>query len=138
MTIALILAVFIPLGFWAFDIVVKVLGSIPTDDTGADLCLFGISFNVTTLLQTITSHIARPSEEIGPSIPPYVALSSAALVASLILYVFCLILIAPQSRQYPPIIQKLRRNPRKALYITVVLGFLTVATEVALYIMCYN
>jgi|SRR5215213_3001802 len=135
MIVALTLGIFIPLAFWLFDTLVKVLGSISTDDIGADLCLFGVSFNVTTLLISSISSELRTGNGNENSVKQLVAIASLALMISLIFYVFSLLLIAPSRRKsYPNFIRSLRANPNKVT-ITVIIGFAMVLTQTIIYVL---
>lgn len=135
MLAALTLGIFIPLAFWLFDTLVKVLGSISTDDIGADLCLFGVSFNVTTLLISSISTGLGAGKGDENSVEHLVAIASLALVVSLIFYVFSLLLIAPSRRKsYPSFIRSLRANPYKVT-ITVTIGFAMILTQTIIYVL---
>jgi hypothetical protein len=115
---AIALAILIPLAFWAFEVLVKVLGEFPVDDIGADLCLFGVSFNGSTMLAAAVSARAYP------------AASGGIFVVSLLLYMFAMILVSPKNFPYP-LIQWLR--PWK-VGLTVSLGFAALFVEIILYI----
>jgi|GEM_PF-6187246 glucan phosphoethanolaminetransferase (alkaline phosphatase superfamily) len=131
MIFALILGILIPLLFWLFDTLIKVYGSIPVDDIGADLCLFAVSFNITTIF---ISSVSSSLGEIGEG---YATIAALALIVSLILYVFTLTIIAPGKRKkYPSLIQKLRINPNR-VFITVVIGFTIVFTQTMIYVLSF-
>jgi hypothetical protein len=127
---ALLAAAFVPLIFWLFDTLVKQLGSIPTDDVGADLCLVAVSFNSTTLLTALVSTATGSNQATRDGL---VGLTSASLGASLILYVFALILIAPPGPlPLPALLRWLKAKTWKTI-LAVVLGFLALSSEVGLY-----
>jgi succinate dehydrogenase hydrophobic anchor subunit len=111
-----------------------VLGSIPTDDIGADLCLFGVSFNTTTLLVSTVSSAFKVGLKNPELANKFVAIAVTALVISLILYVFSLILIAPSRRKsYPRFIQMLRKKSWRVKF-TVIIGFFALAIQIAIYV----
>ena len=124
-------AVFVPLSFWLFDTLVKLLGSISIDDVGADLCLFAISFNATTLLTALAESAANASSLARDQL---VAFTSIALVVSLLLYVTSVLVIAPPgSNTLPPPFPWIKSRPWKVAF-TVALGFVAVAVEVGVYV----
>ncbi|HEX8131065.1 MAG TPA: hypothetical protein VF527_18335 [Pyrinomonadaceae bacterium] len=129
MTVELTLAIIIPLAFWLFDILAKVLGALSTEDVGADLCLVGISFNATTLLTSLF-YSGSLTEADAKRLT---AIYSATLIVSLVLYIFSLILIAPTGRSYPALFQWLRGKSWKVA-LTVVLGFIALSVEVAIFV----
>jgi hypothetical protein len=130
MIIAVALAVFIPLGFWLFDVIVKLLGAFQTDDVGADLCLFGVSFSGSTLLAS-----AMSSQSARATAPLLSALTGGSLVISLIIYMFSMVLISPSPGLALPVGIRWLRNRSWRVAFTVFLGFFTVAVEIALYVL---
>ena len=131
LTISLIAAVFVPLSFWLFDTLVKLLGSVSIEDVGADLCLFSVSFNATTLLGALAQAAAqRPPaarEEIA-------ALASVALVTSLLLYVLSVLIIAPAGSQPLPKILMWLKSLSWKISLTVAFGFISTGVEVGVYV----
>lgn len=131
MIIALALGVFIPVLFWFFDFIIKLLGNISTDDIGADLCLFAISFNFSTLF---VSFVGTSLNIVSQG---YVAVALIALLISLIIYIFILLIITPRrSKKYPAVIQSLRNSSNKKT-ITVVIGFVTVFAQTIFYVLSF-
>jgi hypothetical protein len=127
MILAIALGIVIPLLFWLFDTLVKVYGSIPVDDIGADLCLFAISFNVTTMV----------GSSLGMGREGYATIAALALVVSLILYIFTLSIIAPRRRKkFPGVIQMFRNKPNR-ITITVIIGFTTVLVQTTIYVLSF-
>jgi hypothetical protein len=131
MILALTLGIVIPLLFWLFDTLVKVYGSISIDDIGADLCLFAISFNVTTIF------ISSVGSSLGAGREGYATVAALALIVSLIFYIFTLSIIAPGRRKkFPNIIRVLRNNPNKVA-ITVGIGFAIVLAQTTIYVLSF-
>jgi hypothetical protein len=130
MTVELSLAIVIPLAFWVFDILAKVLGALPTEDVGADLCLVGVSFNATTLLTSL--FYSGSLTEVDAK--RLTAIYSTTLILSLVLYVFSLILIAPSAgRSYPALFSWLRGKSWKVT-LTVILGFIALSAEIGIFV----
>jgi hypothetical protein len=78
-------AIAVPILFWMLDTLIKVLGSFSVEDVGCDLCLIGITFNATTLLNSRFSQVAL-----------------LALAASFVFYVFSLAVVSPSRRNTWP------------------------------------
>jgi hypothetical protein len=128
-----LLAVAIPLGFWLFDTILKVLGRIDYSDVGADLCLFCISFNTTTIFV----HALKSGNTVELEAQRLTAICVGVLVYSLIIYVFSLIVIAPKRRKYPRFFEWFR-NKSWSVTFTVALGFLSLFLEIAIYLSLYK
>lgn len=131
----LMLAFLIPVLFWMFDAIAKLLGSISIEDIGADLCLFGVSFNVTTLLISTTSTLLRSKDNTPDASDSIVVIALLALVVSLILYVFSLLLIAPTPQlSYPQWISRLIQRPQSwRVTLTIRIGIISSITQLAVY-----
>lgn len=135
MIVAITLAIFIPLAFWLFDFFIKVLGAFKTDDVGADLCLFGVSFNGSTLLTSAMSSSwagASASEDLTRCLS---ALTGGSFAVSLLLYVFSMILISPSRRRGFPAAINWLRGRSWVVPLTVFLGFITLVIEIGLYVL---
>lgn len=135
MIVALALAIFIPLAFWLLDVLIKVLGAFKTDDVGSDLCLFGVSFNGSTLLTSAMSSSwagASVSEDLTRFLS---ALTAGSLIVSLLMYVFSMILISPSRRRTFPRAISWLRSRSWVVSFTVFLGFITIAIEIGLYVL---
>ena len=138
MIVAVTLAILIPLAFWLLDVFVKVLGAFSTDDVGADLCLFGVSFNGSTLLTAAMSSRYAGAAAASDSAAFLSALTGASLILSMILYVFSMILISPsRPRTFPVAIAWLRARSWR-VSLTVFLGFITLAIEIGLYVLLWQ
>jgi succinate dehydrogenase hydrophobic anchor subunit len=131
--IALTLGIFIPLLFWVFDVLVKVLGSYEIDGVGADLCLLGISFNGSTLL---TSAMSTPGTAATAASAGYLsAVTGLSLAVSLLIYIFAMIVLAPdRGQKFPALFNWLRRR-RWKIILTIFLGFVTVGAEIGSYVL---
>jgi hypothetical protein len=125
----LTLAMAIPLGFWILDTFLKIFGQIDYDDVGADLCLFGISFNTTTIF----FHALKSGSPVELEAQRLTALCVGILLYSLIVYVFALIVIAPREKKYPPFFERFRNRPW-SVKLTVVIGFLSLFFEIVIYL----
>jgi hypothetical protein len=115
----LAIALLIPLAFWVFEVLIKVLGDFSLDDVGADLCLFGVSFNGSAMLAAAVSTRA------------YAASAGAILVGSLLLYIFSMILVSPRRFPYPAVRWLQTRTWKVSM--TVFLGFTALVAEITLY-----
>ena len=133
------LAIFIPLGFWALDFLAKVLGSLPVDDVGTDLCLFALSFSATTLLVSSTSRAFRLGVNNEAIVQVLIVIALIAMVLSFLLYMFALILIKPSRARLRPLwIQRLREKPQDwKVNLTVGLGLFTLIMQITLYIIFF-
>src|SRR6266498_1974158 len=87
---AIVIGFAVPLLFWLFDVCTKFLGRLSTEDVGADLCLLGLSFGLTTMIPEATKlRAGKASEEI-------LLLGLLGVAVSIVLYVVTLIIIAPE------------------------------------------
>lgn len=134
MVTAVASAIFVPIAFWIFDVLVKVLGGIDTDDMGADLCLIGIVFGSTSLLSIKILSTFQNSTIDKESAEQLVTWVILLLIVSIIIYIFSLILIAPGEREdYPSWINEIRSNNNKVRY-TIIAGLMVLAIETFIYV----
>src|SRR5438874_398416 len=92
---AIIIGFAIPLLFWLFDVCTKFLAALSTEDVGADLCLLGLSFGLTTMIpEAAKLHAGEASDKT-------IAFGALGAAASIVLYVITLILIAPEHPARP-------------------------------------
>jgi hypothetical protein len=128
--VELLLAVAIPLLFWVLDSLIKVLGQVSIEDVGADLCLFGVSFNVTTLLTRAFKFTTQGRAE---DVQWFTLVFALVLGASLILYVFAILLLTPTSHVIPAPISWLRGKTWKVKFTSFV-GALALSGEIIIYL----
>jgi hypothetical protein len=134
MAAELTIGIAIPLAFWVFDVLGKMIGGLQIDDIGADLCLLGLSFSATTLLLSLFSTAFEIKPQNEELIGQLAGTAAGALLISLIAYMFSLSLIATSSDETFPRLLRLIRDSDWNVRVTVAIGFAVVAIQTVVYV----
>jgi predicted branched-subunit amino acid permease len=134
MAAELTIGIDIPLAFWVFDVLGKMIGGLQIDDIGADLCLLGLSFSATTLLLSLFSTAFEIKPQNEELIGQLAGTAAGALLISLIAYMFSLSLIATSSDETFPRLLRLIRDSDWNVRVTVAIGFAVVAIQTVVYV----
>lgn len=136
-----IIILLIPTILFAIDIVGKIGFRVSIESVGADLCMFAVSFNISTIMTGTLSRmfdllVANPSHQQANTIRLIYELSFIVLLLSLIAWFLSLMLVSESPRFY--IIQWLRNNYRMDVFFAFFIGLFVYYLEIALVLLLYS
>ena len=127
---SIVFAFVIPFLFWGIDVVAKQLGGIDIADSGADLCLIGLSFSCTSMLSSAILASFQNGVVNRNSVDHLTSFTQTFVLVSLLIYLIALLLVKESDANTPQWLKSLRE---RQFPITIGFGFIMLFAEAIIY-----